>query len=120
MHLRWTALIITQTRKTKRFVTALRRLKTQFVGGIPTREIARRIGMSASTVRATLARFPAARLSWPQPETMTDEALFAHAGTKQAIVVRSRATGHLGRPDGARARQHCDRDRDAGVATVKK
>ena len=120
MHLRWTALIITQTRKTKRFVTALRRLKTQFVGGIPTREIARRIGMSASTVRATLARFPAARLSWPQPETMTDEALFAHAGTKQAIVVMSRATGHLGRPDGARQGNIATEIAMQVVATMKK
>jgi transposase len=62
-------------------------LRLKFVGGVPTREIARRIGVAASTVRATLKRFEAAGLSWPLPEEMTDAALearlFANAGTKQ-------------------------------------
>ena len=31
-------------------------LRLKFVGGVPTREIARRIGVAASTVRATLKR----------------------------------------------------------------
>jgi DNA-directed RNA polymerase specialized sigma24 family protein len=35
----------------------------KFVGGVPTREIARRIGVAASTVRATLKRFRAAGLA---------------------------------------------------------
>jgi transposase len=62
-------------------------LRLKFVGGVPTREIARRIGVAASTVRATLKRFRAAGLSWPLPDEMTDVVLearlFADAGTKQ-------------------------------------
>ena len=62
-------------------------LRLKFVGGVPTREIARRIGVAASTVRATIRRFQAAGLSWPLPEELTDAALeaklFADAGTKQ-------------------------------------
>jgi transposase len=72
-------------RTTMRQVREVLRLK--FVGGVPTREIARRIGVAASTVRATLKRFRAAGLSWPLPEEMTDAVLearlFAEAGTKQ-------------------------------------
>jgi hypothetical protein len=41
-------------RTTMRHVREVLRLK--FVGGVPTREIARRIGVAASTVRATLLR----------------------------------------------------------------
>ena len=62
-------------------------LRLKFVGGVPIREIARRIGVAASTVRATIRRFQAAGLSWPLSEDMTDAALeaklFADAGTKQ-------------------------------------
>jgi transposase len=62
-------------------------LRLKFVGGVGTREIARRVGVAASTVRATLGRFQAAGLSWPLPEGMTEEVLearlFANAGTKQ-------------------------------------
>ncbi len=62
-------------------------LRLKFVGGVPIREIARRIGVAASTVRATIKRFQAAGLSWPVPEEMTDAVLaaklFADAGTKQ-------------------------------------
>jgi transposase len=62
-------------------------LRLKFVGGVPTREIARRLGVAASTVRATLKRFAGADLSWPLPEEMTDAVLearlFANAGTKQ-------------------------------------
>ena len=47
----------------------------KFVGGVPIREIARRIGVAASTVRATLERFHAASLNWPLPDEMTDAAL---------------------------------------------
>ena len=32
-------------------------LRLKFVGGVPTHEIARRIGVAASTVRATIKRF---------------------------------------------------------------
>jgi hypothetical protein len=62
-------------------------LRLKFVGGVPTREIARRIGVAASTVRTTIRRFQAAGLSWPPPEELTDVALearlFPDAGTKQ-------------------------------------
>jgi transposase len=62
-------------------------LRLKFVGGVPTREIARRIGVAASTVRATIKRFQAAGLSWPVAEDMTEAALearlFSDAGTKQ-------------------------------------
>ena len=72
-------------RTTMRHVREVLRLK--FVGGVPTREIARRLGVAASTVRATLKRFAAAGLNWPLPEELTDAALeaklFADAGTKQ-------------------------------------
>src|SRR5213083_1803906 len=72
-------------RTTMRQVREVLRLK--FVGGVPIREIARRIGVAASTVRVTLKRFQTAGLSWPLPEELTDAALeaklFADAGTKQ-------------------------------------
>jgi transposase-like protein len=62
-------------------------LRLKFVGGVPTREIARRIGVAASTVRATIKRFQAAGLSWPLPEELTDAALearlFADTGATQ-------------------------------------
>jgi transposase len=62
-------------------------LRLKFVGGVPTREIARRIGVAASTVRTPIGRFQAAGLSWPLPEELTDAALearlFPDAGTKQ-------------------------------------
>src|SRR5436309_7752036 len=61
-------------------------VRLKFVGGVPTREIARRIGVAPSTVRETIKRFQAG-LSWPPPEEMTDAALeaklFADASTKQ-------------------------------------
>jgi transposase len=62
-------------------------LRLKFVGGVPTREIARRVGVAASTVRATLKRFQAAGLSWPLPEELTDAELearlFSEVGTKR-------------------------------------
>ena len=60
-------------------------LRLKLVGGVATREVARRTGVAASTVRATLKRFEASRLSWPLPEEVTDTALeatlFAEVGT---------------------------------------
>ena len=40
-------------------------LRLKFVGGVSIREIARRNGVAASTVRATIKCFQAADLSWP-------------------------------------------------------
>jgi hypothetical protein len=72
-------------RKTMRQVREVLRLK--FIGGVSTREIARRIGVAASTVRETLRRFAAAGLRGPLPDEMTDAALgawlFSNVGTKQ-------------------------------------
>src|SRR5947209_19238692 len=50
-------------------------LRLKFVGGVPIREIARRIGVAASTVRATIRRFQSAGLSWPLSADMTDAGL---------------------------------------------
>jgi transposase len=62
-------------------------LQLKFVGGVPTREIARRLGVAPSTVRLTLKRFGAAGLSWPLGDEITDEVLeaklFGGRGTKQ-------------------------------------
>lgn len=55
--------------------------------GVSKREVARRTGMAASTVRATIARFKLLGLIWPLPETITDSDLEARiyksAGKKQ-------------------------------------
>jgi transposase len=62
-------------------------LRLKLVGGVATREIARRIGVTPSTVRNTLKRFQASGLGWPLPKEMTDgeleSKLFAAVGTKQ-------------------------------------
>jgi hypothetical protein len=71
-------------RTTMRQVREVLRLK--FVGDLSNHEIARRVGVAPSTVRATLKRLRAAGLSWPLPDDMTDAALEARlfaAGTKQ-------------------------------------
>ena len=72
-------------RTTMRQVREVLRLK--FVGGVPIREIARRIGVAASTVRTTIRRFQAAGLSWPLSDELTDAVLetrlFPDAGSKQ-------------------------------------
>ncbi|MDA9392519.1 hypothetical protein WN73_18460 [Bradyrhizobium sp. CCBAU 45394] len=43
--------------------------------GMPTREIARRVGTAPSTVRLTIRRFEAAGLTWPLPDDVTDNDL---------------------------------------------
>ena len=43
--------------------------------GLPSREIARRVGAAPSTVRLALRRFEAAGLSWPLPDDVTDTVL---------------------------------------------
>jgi hypothetical protein len=56
---------------------------------VPTREIARRLGIAASTVRETMRRFESAGLGWPLPDDITDgkleTALYTNRGTKQGI-----------------------------------
>jgi len=72
-------------RTTMRQVREILRLK--LVGGLATREVGRRVGVAASTVRATVKRFQASGLSWPLPEELTEAALeaklFAEVGTKR-------------------------------------
>src|SRR5205823_6406704 len=62
-------------------------LRLRFASGLPGREIARRLGIAASTVRAVLGRFRSAGLTWPPGEEVTDEALeqqlYGYAGSKQ-------------------------------------
>jgi transposase len=59
----------------------------KFSACVPTREIARRLGIAASTVRETLRRLESAGLNWPLPDDMTDgkleTALYTNRGTKQ-------------------------------------
>src|SRR5258708_38081189 len=65
-----------------RHVRDVIRLKS---AGMPTREIARRVGTAPSTVRLTIRRFEAAGLTWPLPDDVTDTVLearlFAGTGT---------------------------------------
>jgi transposase len=66
------------------------RLKAAGVSG---NEIARRVGVAASTVRLTLKRLAAAGLGWPLPAETTDAVLeaqlFTTVGTKQGHRRRS-------------------------------
>jgi len=57
-----------------RHVRDVIRLKS---AGMPTREIARRLGAAPSTVRLTIRRFEAAGLTWPLPDDLTDTVLEA-------------------------------------------
>src|SRR3984893_15974579 len=76
-----------------RHVRDVIRLKS---AGMPTREIARRVGTAPSTVRLTIRRFEAAGLTWPLPDDVTDAVL-------EARLFRSAGAGP-GRPRGRRAR----------------
>jgi len=62
-------------------------LRLTFSSEIGGREIARRLGIAASTVRATVERFRSAGLTWPLADEMTDavleDKLYGNAGTKQ-------------------------------------
>jgi len=81
-----------------RHVRDVIRLKS---AGMPTREIARRVGTAPSTVRLTIRRFEASGLTWPLPDDVTDAVLearlFASAGagsgTRGAIAGRRSRTG---------------------------
>ena len=42
-------------------------IRLKFSARVPTREIARRLGIAASTVRGTLGRLESAGLNWPAP-----------------------------------------------------
>src|ERR1700730_7939989 len=59
----------------------------KFSACVPTREIAWRLGIAASTVRETLRRLESTGPNWPLPDDMTDgkleTALYTNRGTKQ-------------------------------------
>jgi DNA-binding transcriptional ArsR family regulator len=61
-------------------------MRLLWVEKTPNREIARRLGLAPSTVRATLKRLAMAGLSWPLPEGLGDseleERLYAKSGGK--------------------------------------
>ena len=52
-------------------------IRLKFSASLPTREIARRLGLAPSTVRETLVRLESAGLSWPLTEGIGDAELEA-------------------------------------------
>ena len=62
-------------------------IRLKFSTSLPTREIARRLGLAPSTVRETLSRLEGAGLSWPLPEGIGDAeleaALYANRRSKR-------------------------------------
>jgi hypothetical protein len=50
-------------------------LRLTFDGRLPSREVARRLGVGSTGVRVMLQRFKASSLTWPLPDTLTDTAL---------------------------------------------
>jgi transposase-like protein len=62
-------------------------LRLTFSGDVAGREIARRLGIAPSTVRAVVERFRLSGLSWPLSDDMSDEALeeqiYSTAGSRQ-------------------------------------
>src|SRR6202795_5177137 len=68
-----------------RHVRDVIRLKS---AGMPSREIARRVGTAPSTVRLTIRRFEASGLSWPLPDDVTDTVLEARLFAKAGFECR--------------------------------
>jgi transposase len=62
-------------------------IRLKFSTSLPTREIARRLGLAPSTVRETLSRLESAGLTWPLPEGIGDAeleaALYANRRSKR-------------------------------------
>jgi transposase len=62
-------------------------IRLKFSASLPTREIARRLGLAPSTVRETLSRLENAGLFWPLPEGISDAelevALYANRRSKR-------------------------------------
>ena len=89
-------------------------IRLKFSAGLPTREIARRLGLAPSTVRATLRRFESAGLGWPLPDGMTDAeleaALYGNRGSKRGHRAPRRA-GLAGGSSGAEAQARHPVDR---------
>lgn len=64
-------------------------IRLKFSAGVPTREIARRLGLAPSTVRETLKRLESAGLVWRLPEGIGDDnlevALYANRRSKRGF-----------------------------------
>jgi transposase len=62
-------------------------IRLKFSASLPSREIARRLGLAPSTVREMLGRLESAGLSWPLPEGIGDAeleaALYANRRSKR-------------------------------------
>jgi len=62
-------------------------LRLTLCNEMPAREVARRVGIAPSTVRATVERFRSSGLTWPLSEDVTEEVLedqlYGRAGTKR-------------------------------------
>ena len=52
-------------------------IRLKFSASVPTRDIARRLGLAPSTIRESLKRFEGSVLAWPLPEGMSDSDLEA-------------------------------------------
>ena len=50
-------------------------LRLTYDAGLPSREVARRVGVGSTGVRMMLQRFRASKLEWPLPDGLTDTAL---------------------------------------------
>ena len=78
--------------------------------GLPSREIARRVGAAPSTVRLAIRRFEAAGLTWPLPDELTDAGLEARLFAKTGNGNRQ---GHrrIAEPDWASVHRELKRKR---------
>ena len=69
-------------------------IRLKFSASLPTRDIARRLGLAPSTIRESLKRFEGSGLAWPLPEGISDgdleAALYANRRSKR---------GHRQRPE---------------------
>lgn len=76
--------------------------------GLPSREIARRLGVAPSTVRLTIRRFDAAGVTWPLADEVTDAELEARLFAKSGNGSRQ---GHrrIGEPDWANVHRELKR-----------
>jgi transposase len=68
--------------------------------GMPSREIARRVGAAPSAVRLTMRRFEASGLTWPLPDDVTDTVLEARLFAKSGSGGRQ-GQRRLAEPDWA-------------------
>ena len=55
-------------------------IRLKFSASLPSREIARRLGLAPSTVREVLSWLESAGLSWPLPEGIGDAVTLSRSG----------------------------------------